>query len=118
MVQHPLLEVSADPHKLMELGWMWKRRQLTSQICSCLIENCLGPRALSGSSYLDPQEDAEIPWWAVQDAVGQVAAARILRLPILPLALAFSVGTGHTVDPLRRQGKSMCDTLGESYDTS
>lgn len=97
---------------------MWTRWQLTNQICSCLTENCLGSHALAGSSYLDPQEDAEIPWWVVQNAIGQVTAARILRLLILPLALAFGVGTGHTIDPLWRQEKSMCDTPGESYYTS
>ena len=39
---------------------------------------------LAGWHYLDPQEDAEIPWWDVQDAIGQVAAA---GTPVLALLL-------------------------------
>lgn len=62
--------------------------------------------------YLDPQEDAEVPRWAVQDAIGQVAAAEVLPLSVMCLALVFSVGAERTITPLPRQGKSTCG-LGE-----
>lgn len=49
---------------------------------------------------LDPQEDAEIPWWAIQDAIGQVTVTvGILLHPILFLALSFSVKAEHTIAP-------------------
>lgn len=55
---------------------------------------------LVGEHYLNPQEDAEIPWWDVQDVIGQSAAAGTLRLPIIPLALVNRVGIEHTIIPL------------------
>lgn len=67
---------------------------------------------LAGRTYLDPQEDAEVPWWAVQDAIGQVTAAEVLLLSVLCLPLVFSVGAKRTITPLPRQGKSTCE-LGE-----
>lgn len=51
---------------------------------------------LAGWHYLDPQEDAEIPWWGVQDGIGQLAASGTPGLPVL-LALAIIVGTEHAI---------------------
>lgn len=55
---------------------------------------------LAGWHYLDPQEDAEIPWWDVQDAIGQVSAAGTLGLAILLPALAVTVEAEHDITPL------------------
>ena len=51
----------------------------------------------AGWHYLNPQEDAEIPWWDVQDTIGQVAAAGTLRLTILLLASAIILGAEHVI---------------------
>lgn len=50
---------------------------------------------------LDPHEDAEIPWWDIQDAIDQLAAARAPGLPILLPALAFVVTVEHIVTSQR-----------------
>lgn len=55
---------------------------------------------LAGWHYLDPHEDAEIPWWDIQDAIDQLAAARAPGLPILLPALAFVVTVEHIVTSL------------------
>lgn len=62
-------------------------------------------------TYLDPKEDAEIPWRDVQDAIGQVAAVATgtPRLPILLPVLAISVRAKHFLIPLLEKEK---DTLG------
>ena len=50
---------------------------------------------------LDPQEDAEIPWRDIQDAISQVAAAGTPGLVILLLVLAAFLGAEYTVTPPR-----------------
>lgn len=54
----------------------------------------------AGWCYLDSQEDAEIPWWGVQDAIGQVAAAGTLALALLLPALASIVEGENAFTPL------------------
>lgn len=52
---------------------------------------------LAGWHYLDPQDDAEIPWWNVQDAIGQVAAAGTPVTAILLPALAIIIEGEHAI---------------------
>ena len=66
----------------------------------CLLrQSLLAPNA-SVWPYLDPQEDAEIPWWDIQDAISQVAAAGSLELAILLPAFVTFMGAEHTITPL------------------
>ena len=63
-----------------------------------LPHSLFGPGAC-GRHYLDPQEDAEIPWRDIQDAISQVAAAGTPGLVILLLVLAAFLGAEYTVTP-------------------
>ena len=68
----------------------------------CLLrQRFFGPSAY-GWHYLDPQEDAEIPWWDIQDAISQVATAETPRLAILLPALATFMGVEYTITSLLR----------------
>lgn len=62
---------------------------------------------LAGWHYLDSQDDAEIPRWSVQDAIGQVAAAGTppVQAILLP-ALAIIIEGEHAITLLlgTRQG--------------
>ena len=66
----------------------------------CLLRQSLLVPNASVWHYLDPQEDAEIPWWAIQDTISQVAAAGTLELAILLAALVTFMGAEHTITPV------------------
>lgn len=66
----------------------------------CLLRQRLFIPNPSVWHYLDPQEDAEIPWWDIQDAISQVAAAGTLELAILLPAFVTFMGAEHTITPL------------------
>lgn len=66
----------------------------------CLLRQRLLIPSSSVWHYLDPQEDAEIPWWDIQDTISQVAAAGTLELAILLPAFVTFMGAEHTITPL------------------
>lgn len=54
----------------------------------------------AGWHYLDPHEDAEMPWWDIQDAVDQAVATGAPGLPTVPPVWAIAVTVASIVFPL------------------